>query len=491
MKEQGSKKKAVKILSLLLAVSFFLDTQGFTVFAETISGNEGTKDWEQGNISEVDYNEVEEGNSQSAGVDGSVKEDDSKENSKWQPQDEDSTEEKMVSSGVSKNAVWEGEESPANPTHHCTKKEDGTDYTDWSYVYFGSYPQSEVTDSVTIEVIDKAISKYGIVADVGMDVWVNGIKYRRISKGDTYYDGNFGNNTYRYFKWERIRWRVLKNDGNTLFVVADRAIDGNEYNAKENSLWENYSWANCTIRNWLNNSFYNTAFNSIEQEDIVTQNVIHKEFGGWTRSEMSTIDKVYLLAVDEVRNEEYGFCSGSNDSVSRKMKASDYAHIRGVWRRTGSKEKDVCNWWLRSRPYYNREEAIVVDSGVVYFYIPVYDVYCGICPVLHINLPSSSSWSMEDDGSSGEYSAVEKAARPEASIPTGSSVPKNTKLSLSCATVGADIYYTTDGTIPTIESSLYKGEITLDRNMTVKAVAMCLGYQVSDAAEFSYKVQGK
>ena len=50
-----------------------------------------------------------------------------------------------------------GAGTPANPIHHCTKKNDGTDYTDFSYVYFGSYPQSEVTDRITIAAIDDAI----------------------------------------------------------------------------------------------------------------------------------------------------------------------------------------------------------------------------------------------------------------------------------------------------------------------------------------------
>lgn len=36
-------------------------------------------------------------------------------------------------------------EMPKNPVHHCTKENDGTDTTDWSYVYFGSYPQTKVT----------------------------------------------------------------------------------------------------------------------------------------------------------------------------------------------------------------------------------------------------------------------------------------------------------------------------------------------------------
>ena len=27
---------------------------------------------------------------------------------------------------------------PENPVHHCTKLNDGSDYTDWDYVYFGN-----------------------------------------------------------------------------------------------------------------------------------------------------------------------------------------------------------------------------------------------------------------------------------------------------------------------------------------------------------------
>ena len=38
-------------------------------------------------------------------------------------------------------------EMPQNPVHHCTKQNDGTDITDWSYVYFGSYPQTEVAEA--------------------------------------------------------------------------------------------------------------------------------------------------------------------------------------------------------------------------------------------------------------------------------------------------------------------------------------------------------
>ena len=94
-----------------------------------------------------------------------------------------------------------GREEPKNPVHHCVK-----DGTDWSYVYFGSYPQTEVTG----DALTAAIS--GASYDTDGDAWVDGIKYHRISKNDTNYNGYFGDSDYRYFKWERIKWRVLKND---------------------------------------------------------------------------------------------------------------------------------------------------------------------------------------------------------------------------------------------------------------------------------------
>ena len=397
------------------------------------------------------------------------------------PEEEEAAMEDIVP-GQSLPEIQTGTESPANPVHHCTKEDDGSDYTDFSYVYFGSYPQSEVTDSATIAAIDRAIKKYGTVADAGMDVWVNGTKYRRIRKDDTNYGGHFydmpTSNGFRYFKWERIKWKVLENDGNTLFVVADGVIDCEKYN----EVYKNITWETSTVRDWLNASFYNTAFNGSEQSAIVTQNVVNEDnpyYG--TEGGNDTSDKIYLLSISEVTNETYGFCNDYNvHSMSRRVKASDYANTRGA----GSNSW----WWLRSTGSRSSGAADVTNDGNVYipgFYVNYY--FEGICPALHINL-SSDIWLMKDDETSGN-GGDEKAVSPVASIPAGSSIAKNTKLTLSCATVGADIYYTTDGTIPTMESPLYTGEITINPDMSVKAVAMCKGCRISDVAEFSYKVQ--
>ena len=81
------------------------------------------------------------------------------------------------------------------------------------------------------------------------DAWVNGTKYRRISKSDTNYDSYFGDSEFRYFKWERIKWRVLNVNNSTMFVVADKGLDCKDYNEEYTSV----TWENSTRRNWLKN----------------------------------------------------------------------------------------------------------------------------------------------------------------------------------------------------------------------------------------------
>ena len=161
-----------------------------------------------------------------------------------------------------------GREMPKNPVHHCTKKNDGTDTTDWSYVYFGSYPQTEVTgDALTAEIIGASYGSSG-------SAWVDGVKYRRASWLDANHTDYFGTSPYyRYFKWERIKWRVLDNNGSTLFVVADKGLDCKDYNDKHTTV----TWQNCALRNWMNNDFYSTAFSDDEQRAIVEQTVVNKD----------------------------------------------------------------------------------------------------------------------------------------------------------------------------------------------------------------------
>ena len=283
---------------------------------------------------------------------------------------------------------------PANPVHHCTKQDDGSDTTDWSYVYFGSYPQSEVAGAALTEAIT------GAAYDANGDAWVGGIKYRRISKSDTNNTSYFGNNAYRYFKWERIRWKVLRNDGSTLFVLADLGLDCKDYNEEYTSI----TWETCTLRQWLNEDFYRTAFSTAEQGAIVAQQVENADnpyYG--TEGGNDTTDRVYLLSIAEVTNPAYGFCEDYGTcSASRRVQSSAYAHARGAYIDTSDTYAGNGWWWLRSPGYSTIFAAYVIYYGSVNgIGYSVDDDTNAVAPALHLNL-SSDLWSMTDDGGSGD-----------------------------------------------------------------------------------------
>lgn len=62
-------------------------------------------------------------------------------------------------------------------------------------------------------------------------------------------------------------------------------------------------------------------------------------------------------------------------------------------------------------------------------------------------------------------------------------------VSLSCITPDAILYYTTDGSEPTDESTLYESPITISQTTTLKVRGYCTGYSRSDIATFEYIIE--
>ena len=79
-------------------------------------------------------------------------------------------------------------------------------------------------------------------------------------------------------------------------------------------------------------------------------------------------------------------------------------------------------------------------------------------------------------------------ATPTASIASGSTVEQGTQVVLSCATEGATIYYTLDGSCPCDEQTrlLYSSPITILGDVTIKAIAVKENMDDSDVATFIY-----
>ncbi len=77
-------------------------------------------------------------------------------------------------------------------------------------------------------------------------------------------------------------------------------------------------------------------------------------------------------------------------------------------------------------------------------------------------------------------------ATPTFSVAAGK-VEAGTQVELACATEGASIYYTLDGSAPTTDSTPYTGAITINEDCTVKAVAALNG-DLSNVATANYSI---
>ena len=83
---------------------------------------------------------------------------------------------------------------------------------------------------------------------------------------------------------------------------------------------------------------------------------------------------------------------------------------------------------------------------------------------------------------------AETAKAPTASI-SGGAVEKGTKVSLSSATSGASIYYTTDGSTPTASDTRYTVPIEINNDVTIKAIAVKSGMNNSSVSTFNYTIK--
>lgn len=97
---------------------------------------------------------------------------------------------------------------------------------------------------------------------------------------------------------------------------------------------------------------------------------------------------------------------------------------------------------------------------------------------------------MSDSSVISKSITVNKLNAPTADISSGSTVEKGTYLYLS-ADSGSTIYYTTDGSNPTTSSIKYTGKIKIEKDITIKAIAVRKGYLNSNIKTYNYKINNQ
>jgi hypothetical protein len=72
--------------------------------------------------------------------------------------------------------------------------------------------------------------------------------------------------------------------------------------------------------------------------------------------------------------------------------------------------------------------------------------------------------------------------------PNGGTFTNSVQVTLACTTSGAQIHYTTEGSAPTSNSTLYVAALTLTSNTTVRAIAVAAGMTNSQEADAAFTV---
>ena len=339
-------------------------------------------------------------------------------------------------------------------------------------IKFGSYPQSRVNDTVTINNLDgvtknwKSYNYYsgtGSLLDGTMtssdymlyaDFLYGGEKYRAVtfseyrpkytgytsSTSNSYQDDNgyYTNNVY-YFKYEPLKWRVLASS--TGLIVCDSAIDSQAYNnyvldgryywGDSNKNHYASNWEYSSLRAWLNNDFYNTAFSETQQNRIKEVTRENKSTYRSTYDSSPTSDKITLLSYNDVLNTSYGFSSSNSDyDTARQRKSTDYAQCQGCRTSTSS-------WWLRS-PYDSYNAAGVFSDGWAHNYYGggVHNTGLGIVPVLNLSQTTIGTSSITSGEIAAEEVTDENAPRTSQAAQTVYAPLKNGEFTLGSAVDG-------------------------------------------------------
>ena len=276
----------------------------------------------------------------------------------------------------------------------------GTAGTTATYMYFGEWPQTIKASGVTV---DETVSK-----EMGMFTYYygsDGAWYAKQAENgyasaadSTYSNGTTvaqGGTSYKYFKVEPIKWRVLTTNfngtGKKLLLAENILTNGVFYPYNENRTIDGvtvyqHNWKYSRIRAYLNGTSYNlsgtqnnefvgkgflqTAFTSSLQSKIVTSLLDNSAASADPSTPGdylcgNTYDNVFFLSA--VESGSYGL-----DNASRIRTMTDFAKATGA----------CGDWWLRT-PHKgsNSNPCLIYTNGTYTAYNAIYS-YHGIVPAI-------------------------------------------------------------------------------------------------------------
>lgn len=333
-------------------------------------------------------------------------------------------------------------------------------------VWFGTYPQSEVTGAALTKRITEA--EY----DKNNEAVVNGVKYCRMKYTDAtayhdknipsaadepvsyYYNWKEGTDKqgYHYFRYDPICWKVLSVDGEKALLLAEKGLDTQPYNMTN----EVVSWETSSIRSWLNGyedsrvtkkSFLENAFTETEQKAIFKTNLasasgdgarvptqeMAKDAAEDASNEEAGGDQVFLLSKADVLTEAYGYLYGAaKDDEERRCAPSTYAFAMGSYLYQGVSEETHrydgnCWWWLLDAgSEQNRAAGIAKDGSISEYGRSVHYKNNVVRPAIYVDLNSLDVLTQEPQRSEEIEPDETKSPYPETTTGPAASIDPTT-----------------------------------------------------------------
>ena len=149
-------------------------------------------------------------------------------------------------------------------------------------------------------------------------------------------------------------WRVLDVQDGKALIISEKVLKQKEYHSE----FTDITWETCDLRAYLNDEFYK-SFSAAEQKRIAETKVINND-NPWfdTSGGNDTIDKIFLLSLDEVVK----YFGDSGQLANRLNEETywiddQYNDARIAYNLNGASSW----WWLRS-PGYDSGGAVYVFS---------------------------------------------------------------------------------------------------------------------------------
>lgn len=154
-------------------------------------------------------------------------------------------------------------------------------------------------------------------------------------------------------------WLVLSVIDDKALIITEDIIEQRDYHDKSSSV----TWADCELRHYLNHEFYD-SFKKEDKERIIPTMNINKG-NPWYKTEggEDTVDKIFILSMDEVVRDYFGDSSRLLDHPAKNQRYWFQRKDENNIKRRALYKESIWWWWVRTPGKHHRVAVYIHGDG--------------------------------------------------------------------------------------------------------------------------------